>query len=247
MNISKEEIGIIKEALQYALLYCKEEEKPSIYGNLLLKVEKEINKNKQIKEYPLTPKESFNTINYLDSVKEFMLTAGQPVYDKIINIPEDRNKLRITLIFEELKEYAEASGQLEYFNLLNLITIQDFQENYLDKNIEYVPIINKVEQLDALCDLQYVLSGTVHEHGFGNIFNAAFNEVQRSNMSKFCRNIKEADETIAYYSKENQRVYCNVKQLPIVIYRKEDNKVLKSINYSPANLKPIIDVELGRS
>ena len=41
-----------------------------------------------------------------------------------------------------------------------------------------------VEIADALCDLQYVLSGAVLEFGLGEKFVDLFNEVQRSNMSK---------------------------------------------------------------
>lgn len=42
----------------------------------------------------------------------------------------------------------------------------------------------EVEQLDALLDLQYVLSGAVHEHGFVKYLMKLFEEVHSSNMSK---------------------------------------------------------------
>jgi predicted HAD superfamily Cof-like phosphohydrolase len=41
-----------------------------------------------------------------------------------------------------------------------------------------------VEIADALCDLQYVLSGAILEFGFGGKFKSLFEEVHRSNMSK---------------------------------------------------------------
>lgn len=40
-----------------------------------------------------------------------------------------------------------------------------------------------VEVADALADLQYVLSGDVHEFGLGSRFGSLFEEVHRSNMS----------------------------------------------------------------
>ena len=177
-----------------------------------------------------------NSSDYLRKVKEFMTIFGQPVLDKPTPLPEDRQKLRIALLFEELKEYAEASGQWEYFvdqlcekevnRLLN-----DRQEGFNQH-----PSINEVEQLDALLDLQYVLSGAVHAHGFGSIFDAGFEEVHNSNMSKACPDIATAFRTLAKYAEEGIEVHCDTDSLPIVIYRAEDNKVLKSIDYKPAQL-----------
>ena len=168
-----------------------------------------------------------NSSDYLGKVKEFMTIFGQPVLDKPSALPEDRQKLRIALIFEELKEYAEASGMTTYFAELCSV-------NGINDGID-LPV-NQVEQLDALLDLQYVLSGAVHEHGFGGIFDAAFEEVHSSNMSKACPDIATALRTIDKYAEEGIEVHCATNSLPIVIYRAEDNKVLKSIDYKPAQL-----------
>lgn len=180
-----------------------------------------------------------NSSDYLGKVKEFMTTFGQPVLDKPTPLPEDRQKLRIALIFEELKEYAEASGQYGYFiNLCN----QSFNDWNTRFRHGYSPVIDQVEQLDALLDLQYVLSGAVHEHGFGEIFNSAFNdEVHTSNMSKACPDIATALRTIDKYDAEGVKVHCDTNNLPIVIYREEDNKVLKSIDYKPAQLAQFLE------
>ena len=168
-----------------------------------------------------------NSSDYLGKVKEFMTIFGQPVLDKPSALPEDRQKLRIALIFEELKEYAEASGMTTYFAELCSV-------NGINDEID-LPV-NQVEQLDALLDLQYVLSGAVHEHGFGGIFDAAFDEVHNSNMSKACQSELEAIDTAASYFNQNVSVKYDPFKTPIVIYREEDNKVLKSIDYKPAQL-----------
>jgi hypothetical protein len=74
------------------------------------------------------------------------------------------------------------------------------------------------------------------------IFNKAFDEVHRSNMSKCVNNNEELLNTLDKYSKENIIVYSDLDvSFPKPVYRSEDNKVLKSINYSPANLKQFID------
>ena len=188
-------------------------------------------------ESPMTIEEAKELgfgVDYISKVKEFMTLFGQPIVNKPTIMSEDRNKLRIALIFEELKEYAEASGLKAYF------AYELCKKEYNDKADGEVieENINLTEQFDALLDLQYVLSGAVLENGFGNIFDEGFNEVHRSNMSKACVNEEEALDTCEYHKVE---ATYNTNSLPIIVYRKSDMKVLKSINYSPANLEPIIN------
>ena len=98
-----------------------------------------------------------------------------------------------------------------------------------------------VEIADALCDLQYVLSGAVLEFGLGEKFGKLFNEVQRSNMSKACASQQEAAETIAFYKEKGEAAYAQNSGDKINVHRLSDHKVLKNIYYSPADLKSIIE------
>jgi hypothetical protein len=61
-------------------------------------------------------------------------------------------------------------------------------------------------------------------------------------MSKACSSIQESIDTIEHYSQkdETESEYKKVGE-KWVVYRTSDNKVLKSINYSPAELKNIIE------
>lgn len=151
-------------------------------------------------------------MNYIEKVSQFHKTFEAPILDNPEIPSEDRCKLRISLLQEELDELKQAIE---------------------DKDI--------VEVADALSDIQYVLSGAILEFGLGNKFDDLFLEVQRSNMSKACSSIKEAIETISHYKKKDgtESMYKKVGDKWIV-YRISDNKVLKSINYSPADLKKII-------
>lgn len=151
-------------------------------------------------------------IDSLNQVSEFHKTFKHPVLDTPQIPSAERCALRVSLIQEELNELQQA--------------IQD-------KDI--------VEVADALCDIQYVLSGAVLEFGLGDKFVTLFNEVQRSNMSKACVSQEEAQQTVDYYQNEKgTEAYFVEKEGKFLVYRKEDNKTLKSINYSPANLKKII-------
>ncbi len=152
-------------------------------------------------------------IDPLNQVAEFHHTFKHPVLEEPQIPSETRCKLRVSLIAEELKELEEAIK---------------------DKDI--------VEVADALCDIQYVLSGAVLEFGLGDKFRALFDEVQRSNMSKACNTEDEAKETVAYYQNErNTPCYYKQEDGKWLVYREGDDKTLKSINYSPADLKGIID------
>ena len=152
-------------------------------------------------------------IDPLNQVAEFHRTFKHPVLDTPQIPSPDRCKLRVSLIAEELKELEEAIK---------------------DNDI--------VEIADALCDIQYVLSGAVLEFGLGEKFRELFEEVQRSNMSKACDNEEEAKATVAYYEKERDTpCYYTQQDGHWLVYRKGDNKTLKSVKYSPADLQKILD------
>jgi len=93
---------------------------------------------------------------------------------------------------------------------------------------------------DAFSDLQYVLSGAVHEFGMGEIMKACFDEVHRSNMSKCCANKREAELTLDSYREKGVLAgKIRKNEFGWVVYR-EDGKVLKSIAYNPPDLSSIV-------
>ena len=150
---------------------------------------------------------------YLKAVSEFHETFGAPILETPQIPSKERCDLRINLMQEELDEIKEA----------------------IEKG-------DVTEVADGLCDLMYVLCGSILEFGMGTKFDALFDEVQRSNMSKACDSQQDALATLSHYKQKDgtEGVYKeeNGKWL---VYRKEDNKVLKSVNYSPANLKDIVN------
>ena len=151
-------------------------------------------------------------IDPLNQVAEFHRTFKHPIVDKPAIPSEQRSKLRVSLLAEELKELEEAISQNDI-----------------------------VAVADALCDLQYVLSGAVLEFGLGEKFKDLFDEVQRSNMSKTCKNEQEAIDTVAHYNAKGVNCYYAKSGNHYLVYRTEDNKTLKSVNYSEVDLKTIIE------
>ncbi|MEQ8926402.1 MAG: nucleoside triphosphate pyrophosphohydrolase family protein [Fulvivirga sp.] len=148
----------------------------------------------------------------LNQVAQFHKTFNHPILESPQIPDKKRCDLRVELISEELKELAEAIKEKDL-----------------------------VEIADALCDIQYVLSGAVLEFGLGDKFKELFDEVQRSNMSKACDTEAEAKATVNYYAEERDtECYYEQKDGKYLVFRKSDNKTIKSINYSPADLKSIL-------
>lgn len=98
---------------------------------------------------------------------------------------DDLRALRLALITEELAELADASMQE-----------------------------SATGALDALCDLQYVLDGTVLAYGMDSVADEAFDRVHTSNMTKL-----------------------GVDGKPV---RDKTGKVCKGPNYVPVNLKDLV-------
>jgi predicted HAD superfamily Cof-like phosphohydrolase len=147
----------------------------------------------------------------LTSVAEFHKTFKHPILPDPKVPDSKRCELRVALIAEELKE--------------------------LEEGIQNEDI---VEIADALCDIQYVLAGAVLEFGLADKFKVLFDEVQRSNMSKACKTEEEAKATVSHY--ESQGVECFYEKVDelFLVYRSGDRKTLKSVFYSPADLKGIL-------
>lgn len=144
----------------------------------------------------------------LNLVAEFHDMFDLPILESPTIPDKKRCELRYALLAEELEEFQEALAN-----------------------------DNLIEAADALADLQYVLSGAILELGLADKFGQLFNEVHRSNMSKTCKSLEEAEATQAYYLQEkNTESILKEKNGEYLVLRAADKKVLKSINYSSADI-----------
>lgn len=125
----------------------------------------------------------------LEQVRIFHETYGLPVKDAPDITDPKTNALRVNLLAEEVEELQEALAAGDI-----------------------------VEVLDALTDIQYVLDGAYLSFGLHDVKMEAFEEVQRSNMSKL--------------GEDGQ---------PIV--RPEDGKILKGPNYFKPDIAQFIKEE----
>lgn len=113
------------------------------------------------------------------------------VQEKPSFLPMELQKVRINFLQEELNEYAQACGLEQVIGEPDANgeapVVWDFKQ---PSETEYSQVAKLGEQealeqaLDGLIDLQYVLLGTVHLHGFADIWQSAWSRVQDANMSK---------------------------------------------------------------
>ena len=183
----------------------------------------------------------------MDSIKlvnEFHEAFDHPVTKPGSDIDLQYRQLRVKLLFEELKELAEASDVKGTFNELCLESINEEFGSDLDIESDYISDgdnVDKIEELDALCDLQYVLSGAVLTLGHSSYFDSAFEDVHNSNMTKLCENMDEVNDTIEYYVNERGMDRDDITYVPngdkFMINRKSDLKVLKNVHYQAVDLR----------
>lgn len=151
--------------------------------------------------------------DYIKMVEEFHRTFGAPVLEKPQIPSKERCELRVTLLQEELDELKEAIANNDI-----------------------------AEAADAFGDLMVILSGSILEFGLGDKFDKVFEDIHNSNMSKACTSQQEAIETLSHYKKKDgTEGYYVEKDGKWLVYRKEDDKILKSIGYTPANPETIIN------
>ena len=125
--------------------------------------------------------------NQLKSVKIFHEAFGIKISNKpTLELSKDILKLRHSLMVEENNEYLKAVEER-----------------------------NLIEVADALGDMLYILCGTILTHGFQNLIEDIFNEIQSSNMSKL--------------GDDGKPIYRN------------DGKVLKGPNYKKPNIKKFLN------
>lgn len=129
----------------------------------------------------------------LQAVSQFHHLFEHPVgtYEDVE--PLKTRQLRVKLLFEELKELAVAGDLMGTFTDLCSKSLNE-ADNQKFKDGDNV---DKIEELDALADLQYVLNGKVLTAGLHGIFDDAFDLVHSNNMTKAHRDEAHCDETIA--------------------------------------------------
>ena len=115
----------------------------------------------------------------LEQVLEFQQVFDQGVGNINELEPLATRQLRIRLLFEELEELSQASDCTTTFFQLCSAHADSIYNCRRDADN-----VNQIEELDALCDIQYVLNGKIITAGMHHIFDRNFDLVHQNNMSK---------------------------------------------------------------
>ena len=169
----------------------------------------------------------------LDKVREFHKTFGHPVNQ--INEVESlkTRQLRIKLLFEELSELADASDVKDTFLRLcsTHVALRDWKFGMKDGDK-----VDRVEELDALCDIQYVLDGKKLTSGLHEVFDLAFDRVHQNNMGKAHRNGSHVSETADKTDLELSYKEVNGK---FIAYN-QSGKVIKPYDFVKVGLEDLV-------
>jgi predicted HAD superfamily Cof-like phosphohydrolase len=113
------------------------------------------------------------------------------------------------------------------------------------KNLESAIENKDFEQtIDSLNNIRYVT--LCFYVAIGIDADEAFDIVHRSNMSKLCRSEDEAKDTVEWYKKNETRYDTPASRLSDcgnywVVFNESTKKILKNINYTPANFDSILN------
>lgn len=159
-------------------------------------------------------------MKYITAIKHFMGIIGQDRPEVPTIPPLNIIELRWNLIAEENQELEDAAKANDI-----------------------------VEVADALCDLRVVVEGAAIAYGFSpELMDELFDEVQRSNMSKTCATLTEAQLSICALDVAQKQAGSTEHRFQYkpsgdryVVYRISDKKVLKGINFSEPDLKSILE------
>ncbi|MDB1123855.1 nucleoside triphosphate pyrophosphohydrolase family protein [Vibrio algarum] len=173
-------------------------------------------------------------------INEFRSTFDLPVNDKT-SMNDAMDTLHSSLIIEELTELAEADSKIEqadaivdsiYVLMGRLVHLGDSK---VEDNVAISYFIDVLLNAATNLDIDFL---------------PCWDEVHSSNMSKVCKDHSEYLETEAFYAKQGITLMAVAKGNYVIAKCAEDfvsesktirkGKVLKSINYRPADLSSLV-------
>ena len=136
---------------------------------------------------------------------------------------------------------ARSLGEQEYKEFK--VELEDFYslvESNVNKGIADKFYYNKEEAKDAIADVEVVLHNFTYSLDLADEYQQHFDKVMESNESKYCSNEDDAIESVRLYKegnhpdKKGEVIEADYKKEDnlFVVFRKSDNKILKSYKYS---------------
>jgi hypothetical protein len=156
---------------------------------------------------------------------------------------QQRISLWLTLAGKKAPEQVQMVDK-EFFELWYRLMLEELEETkqaFEDNNI--------AEVIDGLVDIEWVHNNLTHMMGLlqSKVYQKAFDEVDTSNFSKYCKTEEEAIESVKHYSERKDDKQCEAYYKQVgnfwVVFRKSDDKILKSIKFKEPDIKSILENE----
>lgn len=177
-------------------------------------------------------------MNYLKKVMKFQETFLMAIGPDVSHVESRTNRqLRIRLLFEELEELAEASDVMETFTDL-CDGVSSNEENLRKEDGDDV---DRVEELDALCDLQYVLTGKIISSGLYDVFDEAFKRVHKNNMKKAHVSLDHALDTVKAKKLDKDKTSIIEVDEEIYLLQSESGKLVKPHDHEKVDLTDLLE------
>jgi predicted HAD superfamily Cof-like phosphohydrolase len=198
-------------------------------------------------------------------VREFHTVFGHPIKeDRAPEVFEDKKLIsfRIALIEEEIKETEEAEEEGNItevldglcdtqYVLLGMMIVLGVQpmEMHLLNTISLRDALGLLKASTSLNEcviamrrLQRSIDDKIHSFGFDGIFDEAFQEVHRSNMTKVCASEEQARNDCD--AKEAEGIPCYYEHIGDywVLKNKETSKVVKASTWRVPNFSDLLNL-----
>jgi len=185
-------------------------------------------------------------MNEQKRISDWLTLAGVEAPSEPKFPESDKFQLALGLVLEELIEAAESGSDEELLDFaLTMKSAASKIINSLEEKERGRKEGDLTELRDACADLRVVMGNLIHFAGIQDKFNEDFSEVMDSNFSKFCSTEEQAQESVEAYAKGTHPnkmgdvIECYHEKVGEywIIKRKNDNKVLKSIDFVEPNFK----------
>lgn len=152
--------------------------------------------------------------------------------------PEILDRL-LNLLLEELTELAQSGTTDNQKRFISRLESERWRMLYSLKERNTIDII---ELRDAVADINVVNANVAYHFGLDE--SADFEEVMKSNFSKYCTTEEDARKTVELYAtaqhpdKLGEMIDCDYKQKGeyFIVFRKTDGKIMKSYKYKKVSL-----------
>lgn len=176
--------------------------------------------------------------SYFGRLLKFHKNMKQHIGEKFELPPQQVIELRLNLMIEEFSETVKGMGSEAYSSYGRKLFHKSQTIHYEVEKAREKMVFNPIEVRDGFADTMVVLVGAMVAFGLhnDNLADEDFQEVMDSNDSKSCKSKKEAIATQEMYRAKGEDSKIEKQESgEYLVFRIPDKKLLKSINYTPAN------------